>query len=186
MQQIRHAGDQSIYVDGLRVQGLTSREGEEALGQGGRPPRAIQRPFDGFFDPHGVCRCQTAYRIEIAHDDLQQIIEIVRDPARELPNYLHLLRLPQSFLVEFELLRAFDDLLLQICVKLSQRLLAPFPFFNYPKRGMRQVHIAHGNCRLAGERDQAALRPSTEYTYGGMTEKQTAEDTPRSRDARPR
>ena len=68
-----------------------------------------------------------AQQIEVAHHRHQQIVEIVRDPAGELADGLHLLRLPQLLLGLFarrdflhQIGGALLDALLQRCGQFSQ------------------------------------------------------------------
>ena len=84
-------------IDNFRLQRLPSREGEKLLDQ----PRAT-------FGRHGhhidalerlrilpTARCRRRVR---ADDDSQEIIEIMRNPARHMAERLKLLRLAQRFL----------------------------------------------------------------------------------------
>ena len=43
------------------------------------------------------------YELQITHDHGQQIVEVVGDPARQLPDGLHLLRLTERLLSIFQL-----------------------------------------------------------------------------------
>ena len=54
-------------------------------------------------------------QVAVAIDDRQQVIEIVRDAACELPHGLHLLRVPKL------LLEAFSNTLTPYCCRLSHR-----------------------------------------------------------------
>lgn len=70
------------------------REGEQALGQPGGALRGLmdlgqQCPWPAF-------RYVPERQLQIAEDDRQQIVEIVRDAAGQLPERFHLLRLPQA------------------------------------------------------------------------------------------
>ena len=100
-QEIGHFGDQAIDLDGLGIERLLARESEKALRQ----------EYGALSAAHGVVsqplqiaafrgRClQSALEVfEIADNYGQQIIEIVRDAARQVADAFHLLRLPQSLL----------------------------------------------------------------------------------------
>ena len=88
-------------IDRLGLERLTAREGQQALGQRGRPLRAAHGVVDraGRADRRSRGRRPGALRcsgFEIADDDGQEVVEIVRDAARELADALHLLRLRRA------------------------------------------------------------------------------------------
>ncbi len=89
--QVRHRRGE---VDGRRGERLLAREGEELAGQGrsslGRPRRAL----DPLLQP-GVAVELGPDELQVPEDDLQQVVEIVRDAAGQLPDRLHLLGLAQ-------------------------------------------------------------------------------------------
>ncbi len=107
MQQLGHAGDQPVGVERLGLQGLAAREGQQALGEGGGalgPAHgALGRPAVAA----GVLGQGAQQKVEVARDDLQQVVEVVGDPAGELAHRLHLLRLAQALLHLGQLLLAF-------------------------------------------------------------------------------
>jgi hypothetical protein len=89
-QEFDHAGDHGVGVDRLRPQGLAPRKGEEAGGQRGGTKGARHR--DVGRAPLGrIGRQPPLQTLDPAHDDGQQIVEIMRDAAGELPDRLHLL-----------------------------------------------------------------------------------------------
>jgi hypothetical protein len=91
-EQIGHPCDQRIHVDHLRRQRLASREGEQAVGQQCGARGATHRRGDMALQL--VVGWETMLEVfQIAEDDRQQIVEIVRDTAGELADRLHLLRL---------------------------------------------------------------------------------------------
>ena len=60
-------------------------------------------------------------QINIAENDGQQIVEIVRDAAGKTPDRFHLLRLTQLLVAVGQLLRPFDDTRFQIALGVVQR-----------------------------------------------------------------
>ena len=98
-QQVRHAGDQPTDIDRLRIERLLPRKGEQALRQRFRAPRARAWRCSAERLQPLVSRSRIAQvalqRFEIADDDGQQVVEVVRDAAGELADAFHLLRLPQ-------------------------------------------------------------------------------------------
>ena len=83
----------------LRIERLSPREGEQALGQLrgalGAGQRIVERAFGARFDDAALGDA------EIADDDGEQIVEVVRDAAGQLADGFHLLRLPQRLLGQF-------------------------------------------------------------------------------------
>ena len=98
-QQIGHADDQPVGVDRARIERLPAREREQPLGQLrgplGADQRVVERAFGARLDHAALGDA------EIADDDGQQVVEVVRDAAGQLADRLHLLRLPQRLLGEF-------------------------------------------------------------------------------------
>ena len=121
-QHLEHAVNQLRDIDGRRVQVLLAGEGEQALGERG----AAFGPFDRALDQAqcpGVVLQPLAQQLQVAEHGGQQIVEVVGDPAGELADRLHLLRLAERLLD----LDAFPDLgrdpLLQGLVQALQRVL---------------------------------------------------------------
>ena len=96
-QQVGHTCDQAPEIDWFRIERLLTRESEQALCQRFRAARAAHRIVHGPFQPVNIeigPAEVSLQRFEIADDDCQQIIEVVRDAACELADAFHLLRLP--------------------------------------------------------------------------------------------
>ena len=94
LQHVVHVQQALVEVGGLAVQRLASGKRQQALGQAGGTPdtlqRVVQRPADhrpGFpralIQQHGV--------LDVAGDDRQDVVEIMRDAAGELADRLDLL-----------------------------------------------------------------------------------------------
>ena len=98
-QHIRHAGDEAVDGKRLRRERLAARESEEAMDQkraalGAPLGRACET-----LEHRLVALGETApQRLDIARDDREQIVEIMRDAAGELADRLHLLRLAHPLL----------------------------------------------------------------------------------------
>ena len=87
--------EQPADVDRARLQVLAAGEGEQALDQGRRAARGLERDVD---QPVRSCLAGgnlAAQQVEVADDRGQQIVEVVGDPAGELAERLQLLRLVQ-------------------------------------------------------------------------------------------
>ena len=92
-EQVRHVVDQRTDLHRGRRERLPAREGEEPPDQLGTAPRRLQRRIDEL-------RARTAahallQRGQVADDDGEQVVEVMREPAGELAHGLHLLRLHQ-------------------------------------------------------------------------------------------
>ena len=100
-QQVRHAGNQTADIDWPRFQRLLTRESEQPLGERLPAPRAthcvVSRAFQALDVGSGLAQ-MTLQGVEIADDDGQQVVEVVRHAAGELAHALHLLDLPQLLL----------------------------------------------------------------------------------------
>ena len=86
-------------IDRLWFKRLLTREGEKPLGERFRAARSTHRVDCRPQQPGTVERgpVQVALkRFEIADDDGEEVVEVVRDAARDLANSLHLLRLPRA------------------------------------------------------------------------------------------
>ncbi len=102
-QEILQRHDQLIDVDARRDQRLPPREGEQAMGERGGAVRRNHRGVDVAHGALGASLVETdLQQIERADDAGQQIVEVVRDAAGQLPDRLHLLRLPQGFFGGFQ------------------------------------------------------------------------------------
>ena len=90
--------DKPADIDRLGIERLLAREGEQPLGQRFRPPRAAHRVVGGALQPLAVGAVVAAgalQRFEIADDDREEIVEVVRDAAGQLADAFHLLRLAE-------------------------------------------------------------------------------------------
>ena len=96
--QVGHAGDQPVDVGGLRIERLAPREREQLLSERHGALRAARHLIDCAPQFAVFRRCVTPDRFEVADDDGEQVVEVVRDAAGELADRLHLLRLPQLLL----------------------------------------------------------------------------------------
>ena len=97
-QQRFHRGDHRIDVDGLQIEGVRPREGEQPMRQGGgaveRRQCRVERVGELFRPPLVDA---PLHDVEGAHDALQQVVEIVGEAARHLAHGGHLVRLPERF-----------------------------------------------------------------------------------------
>ena len=107
VQEILDAADELVRVEGLRIERLAAREGEQAMRQG---RRAVRRSRRGVHEPLRVVvfpRRQPAPEdVHGADDAGQHIVEIVREAPGELADGLHFLRLPERLLGRRELFLA--------------------------------------------------------------------------------
>ncbi|KAF1854083.1 hypothetical protein Lal_00005300 [Lupinus albus] len=93
-QQNRHVAQQTAQFDGFRLQRLLAGEGEQAAGDvGAAAAGALGRLQIGVEPLHR--RVAVARRRQVADDDRQQIVEVVRQPAGQLADRLQPLRLHQ-------------------------------------------------------------------------------------------
>ena len=95
-QQFGRVGDQPVGVERAGVERLLAREGEQAVGQDGGALRALQGKIARAGDARGgrdVAELGelAADHVQPAHDDGQQIVEVVRHAAGELADRFHLL-----------------------------------------------------------------------------------------------
>ena len=108
----RSSSDSSVSVSAsastLRLQRLLAREGEQLAHQAGGAHRVLPHLVD--LGEGGIAgRVAHQQQIAIADDRLQQIVEVVRDAARELADRLHLLRL-RELRLERLLLGGVDEI----------------------------------------------------------------------------
>ena len=90
-------GDKPVDVDGLHLERMLAREGEQPLHQG----RGALGGLTAIAEPaaDALLALDAAQReIEIADDRGEQVVEVVRDAAGEAADRFHLLRLAQRFL----------------------------------------------------------------------------------------
>ena len=85
MQHVLHTEDNSIDIDQLRFERLTAGEGEQPVrqkrGAFGPAQRHLNNPVQSLLVRRGSFK-----RFECARDHRQQVVEIMRDPAGELPD----------------------------------------------------------------------------------------------------
>ena len=94
----RQAGDDRVEIEHPRRDDLLAAEGEELTGEAGRELTGAQDLE--CVGPRWIVRRQALdHLLAEPHDDRQQIVEIVGDPAGQAPKGFHLLRLP-TFLLE--------------------------------------------------------------------------------------
>jgi len=106
--QIRHAGNEVIEVYRPTNERLTACEGKQAIRQRCGALRGVQGRTD---ELHALgARDGTALQLfEVAENDRQQIVEIVRHAASELPDRFHFLRLPKLGLDPMAFRRVVDE-----------------------------------------------------------------------------
>ena len=97
--EITHIGDKAIDVDRLWFKRLAPGEGKEPLCQTRRPFRAGQRvakqPPRLFHATRFVAGKRATGHVDIADDDRQQIVEIMRNATCQLTDRFHFLQLEQ-------------------------------------------------------------------------------------------
>ena len=89
-----HAGQQAADLDRLRLERLAARERQQGAGQLGAALDAVHGVLDALLDlgqAVGAARDQ----LQVAADDLQQVVEVVRHAAGQLADGLHFLGLLQ-------------------------------------------------------------------------------------------
>ena len=92
-----HAGHDAVELQHLGREHLLAAEGEELARQGGRLVRRLADALGVL--AQGVDRGQAPeHQVAVAADDHEQVVEVVRDTARELAHRVHLLRLPEMVL----------------------------------------------------------------------------------------
>ncbi len=107
-EEILEPSEEPVQVNDPRLHDLAAAEGEELRGQGGRPRGGASNLFqvrdDSGVRVRGRARSHVRDRqLGIAPDRHQQVVEVVRDPARQTTDGLHLLRLAELFLQAFPL-----------------------------------------------------------------------------------
>ena len=119
LKQLFHAGDQLGHIHRLGLELLTAGESQQALGQRRTPLRSLTRvveqaPFSR------IVRQALPEQVEAAQDRHQQIVEVVRHPAGELADGVHLLRLEQLGERLLPLAGALLDAVLQLVIEAVQ------------------------------------------------------------------
>jgi len=102
---LQHDGDQSIGVRRLGIKRLASGERQQPMGERGRALRRAVGDGDKAIDiADATLRNPRLDHFKTADDAGQKVVEVMRQPAGELADRLHLLRLKQSFARLFEFL----------------------------------------------------------------------------------
>ena len=178
-QQIVHAAHEAAEVHHLRRQRLASAEGEQLRGElrlrATRPASALRTRCSALSLP----AMSFEQQLQIAADDLQQIVEIVRDAAGEFADRFHLLRLAQGLLDFLALLGFLPQLFvgadqfggalghfpLERLVELelfffaaAQRRFRRFALRDFVLRGLVQARVVDGDRRVRGDADDQPLR----------------------------
>jgi len=89
-------------IERLLVCGLLARECQQPARQVCAALCGVHRHLDEFGRITSG-RAPLGYEFQVAHNDGQQIVEVVGDPARQLPHGLHLLCLTERLLGIFQL-----------------------------------------------------------------------------------
>ena len=98
LQQLGHAGDELVDVEGDRREWLLAREGEQPGGQRRGTFGALIGIVDVAGEPLGIAGQPAPGKVQAADDDCQHIIEIMSDSAGELADRFHLLHLANLIL----------------------------------------------------------------------------------------
>ena len=124
MKQITHSGDKPIEIDSLRRERLAARKRKQSLGQRRCPLGALlcivhraarSRDF--------AIRERAARHVDIADDDCQKVVKVVRNAAGELAQGFHFLRLAQRLLHALAFRYRALDAALQVLVHFAQSRL---------------------------------------------------------------
>ena len=99
---------------------LSAREGEELPRQLGATLRGALAAC-AMRRERSIRRRGASEQLEVPEDRGEEIVEVVRDAAGELPDRLHLLRLAQRLFGRHQLLRAFTHPRFQRLVERAQR-----------------------------------------------------------------
>ena len=95
-QQVFHRADQCVDIDRARVERLAPRERQQTLNERGCTMRRLCCRTHVAIEVVGAAQRDAApHDLDRAGDALQQVIEVVRDAAGELPDGFHLLALAQ-------------------------------------------------------------------------------------------
>ncbi|MCJ7420764.1 hypothetical protein L8951_02920 [Sphingomicrobium astaxanthinifaciens] len=124
MQQIAHVLEHRRDIDGFARELLLAREGEHPLGQRGTAPDPLARIVEQAHNLR-IGRGQPLVdKVEAGLHRHQHIVEIVRDPAGDLAERFHLLRLEQRLFGGEQLGGALGDAALERSVEATQLVLA--------------------------------------------------------------
>ena len=107
-EHLAHFGDDGVQVDHARLQHLHAAEGQQLARHGNGAAGGFLNLLHAFL-VESVRAFAVLEQIAIAADDGQQIIEVVRDAARQPAHGFHFVGLAQSFFeLPLLLLRAFQ------------------------------------------------------------------------------
>ena len=95
-QQRRHAADQGRQVHHLRRERLAAAEREQALRQGRAPLGTLDGVCEQARGLRVLRRQALAEQRQAAEHGGEQVVEVVRDPAGQLPDRLHLLGVAET------------------------------------------------------------------------------------------
>jgi len=90
--QLGQVFQQGLHLHRVRVQGLLAGKRQQTLGQQRSAFGGLQRAADA----RGIRRMGIG-QLQATDDHRQQVVEIMRQPARQLPDGLHLLAVQQRF-----------------------------------------------------------------------------------------
>ncbi len=91
-QKTVRSGNQLIDVQHSWIENLSTREREQPIGQFGAAAASVKRRFDPLLAPIRLVQ-RPVQQLQVARDDRQQIVEVMRHPAGELADRVHLLRM---------------------------------------------------------------------------------------------
>ena len=112
---------------------------------------------------------------QIAMDDLQQIVEVVRNPARQLPDGLHLLRVAKHFLRLGPPRNLLGDAAFERLVERAEGLLRFHALLDLMLGGPVELRLVDRDRRLRGDALHQALVALLEAAGLGMTEEEAAD-----------
>src|SRR5689334_677896 len=95
LKHLAHASNQRRNIKGMNIKLMTPREDEHALGQGRAALSAMHGVANKAFD--GRVGNAPLRDFKAADYSSQQIVEVMRDTAGELPDSFHFLGLKQRF-----------------------------------------------------------------------------------------
>lgn len=99
----------------------------------------------------GFTRQIALKRVEVADDDLQQIVEIVRHASRQLADSFHFLGLAERLFVLPQLFSALRYLLLQRSVQIDESFLGLLALLDFALHSLREADVVYGNGSFGGK-----------------------------------
>ena len=94
IQQFPHVAGQPLEIHRLRLQCLTPRKRQQLAAQAGSTVDRLTHGREDLFPARGIVLAPQ--HLQAPRNDLQQVVEVVSDSARELPQRFKLLRLAQA------------------------------------------------------------------------------------------